>query len=529
MAGPEPSEVFAAASMCFDSRYLDIVVDEGITYLIDHFFEEAFEKVQKDVVFPSGGKMNKSNILSLFKDMDIIEDVLPDNVSPSGIGVKMQLLPLLEGAEGKRVTETLKNMIVGISAAKAIQGWMKSVHGVQNPIADKVYLTGDKWPRMVEPLKVSAHGFDAYNSSDFIIRPKGMKNAYFGVSLKKKFGAALADPTIINKAFDTLIQGKELDDTRKELQTVRENYFGKLVKDAITIKVGHIHIKGGASKSNKFLFNGHKPKDRTDNNMDKDRAFIDTKGSLNMPEILGPKDFDLNNAKKQGLKVEKLYGLASENKVKLLKLLQDNKLSAQTIPKSDWNYYGDKALGKSELASRKNDTMRGWVNKQLGKPDALYKEFMKVMNDNREIFVEKLIQVALKKDLPDLMNYDRMGDMTFGFALVTGIGGVTGGKKLYTDKGKITLEKGKVLDIMDVRCGLSKMDEESEDYEFKIVGDDVDIKSEDDGPAKVYFDLVKGSRTLLNMELRYKGGFTSQPQFFATISKDFIDLIKGKC
>ena len=72
MAGPEPSEVFAAAAMCFDSRYLDIVVSEGITYLIDHFFEEAQEKVQKDVVFPSGGTMTKSNILSLFKDMDII-------------------------------------------------------------------------------------------------------------------------------------------------------------------------------------------------------------------------------------------------------------------------------------------------------------------------------------------------------------------------------------------------------------------------------------------------------------------------
>ncbi len=149
--------------------------------------------------------------------------------------------------------------------------------------------------------------------------------------------------------------------------------------------------------------------------------------------------------------------------------------------------------------------MRGYVNKQLGKPDSLYKEFMGVMNSNKDIFVEKLIQVALKKDLPDLMNYDRMGDMTFGFALVTGIGGVTGGKKLYTDKGKITLEKGKVLDIMDVRCGLSKMDQEAGDYEFKIVGDEVDTKTEDDGPAKVYFDLVKGSRTLLNMELRYKG------------------------
>ena len=520
MAGPEPSEVFAAAAMCFDSRYLNIVVDEGVTYLIDHFFEEAYEKVQKDVVFPSGATMTKSNILDLFKDMDIIEDVLPDNVSPSGIGVKMQLLPSLEGDDGKKVTETLKNMIVGISAAKSIQGWMKSVHGVQNPIADKVYLTGDKWPKMVEPLKVSAYGFNAYNSSDFIIRPVGMKNAYFGVSLKKKFSPVAADPTIINKAFDTLIKGSEFEGTRNELQTVRENYFGGLVKDAIS--EGHIHIKGGASKSNAFLYNGHKPKDRTDNNMAKDRPFIDTKGSMEMKEILGPKDFD----KKSKLPVEKLYGLAAEDKLKYIKMLQDGKKI--TITKSPWNYYGDKALNRSGLASRKKDTMRGYVNKQLGKPDSLYKEFMGVMNSNKDIFVEKLIQVALKKDLPDLMNYDRMGDMTFGFALVTGIGGVLGGKNLYTDKGKINLEQGKVLDIMDVRCGLSKMDQEAGDYEFKIVGDDVDSKS-DDGPAKVYFDLVKGNRTLLNMELRYKGGFTSQPQFFATISKDFIELIKGKC
>ncbi len=57
------------------------------------------------------------------------------------------------------VRSLLENMIVGISAAKVIKDWMKSVHGVQNPVADKVYLTGDKWPKMVEPLKVSAHGF----------------------------------------------------------------------------------------------------------------------------------------------------------------------------------------------------------------------------------------------------------------------------------------------------------------------------------------------------------------------------------
>tara|TARA_B100001778_G_C18567135_1_gene620704 strand:+ start:44 stop:1597 length:1554 start_codon:yes stop_codon:yes gene_type:complete len=517
MAGPEPSEIYAAAALCFHEKYLDDVVESGITKLIEDFFPEAEKEVKKNVIFPSGSKMTKQDLLTLFKDIDAIEDTVPDDEKGD---VLVKLLPSLEGNEGKRVTEILKNMIVGISAAKAIKKWMKSEHGVGNPVADKVYLTGDKWPRMVEPLKVSAHGFDAYNSSDFIIRPVGMKNAYFGVSLKKKFSVAAADPTIINKAFDTLIKGKEFEDTRKELQKVRENYFGKLVKDAIS--QGHIHIKGGSSKSNKFLFNGHKPKDRTDNNMAKDRSFIDTKGSMQMKEILGPKDFDKNPK----LPVEKLYGLAADDKLKYLKMLQDGKKI--TVTKSPWNYYGDKALNRSGLASRKNDTMRGWVNKQLGKPDALYKEFMGVMNDNKDLFVENLIQVALKKDLPDLMNYDRMGDMTFGFALVTGIGGVSGGKNLYTDKGKINLEKGKVLDIMDVRCGLAKMDNDAADYEFKIVGDEID-GNEDDGPAKVYFDLIKGTRTLLNMELRYKGGFTSQPQFFATISQDFIDIVKGKC
>ena len=226
------------------------------------------------------------------------------------------------------------------------------------------------------------------------------------------------------------------------------------------------------------------------------------------------------------LPVEKLYGLAADDKLKYLQMLVDGKNIK--ITNSPWNYYGDKALNKSGLSKNKNVTMRGWVNKQLGKPTSLYSEFMKVMNDNKDMFVEKLIQVALKKDLPDLMNYDRMGDMTFGFALVTGIGGVSGGKNLYTNKGKINLEKGKVLDIMDVRCGLSKMDQEAGDYEFKIVGDEID-GDEDDGPAKVYFDLVKGSRTLLNMELRYKGQFTPQPQFQGTLAKYFTDLVSGKC
>ena len=154
MAGPEPSEIYAAAALCFHEKYLDDVVESGITKLIEDFFPEAEKEVKKNVIFPSGSKMTKQDLLTLFKDIDAIEDTVPDDEKGD---VLVKLLPSLEGNEGKRVTEILKNMIVGISAAKAIKKWMKSEHGVGNPVADKVYLTGDKWPRTVSYTHLRAH------------------------------------------------------------------------------------------------------------------------------------------------------------------------------------------------------------------------------------------------------------------------------------------------------------------------------------------------------------------------------------
>ena len=59
------------------------------------------------------------------------------------------------------------------------------------------------------------------------------------------------------------------------------------------------------------------------------------------------------------------------------------------------------------------------------------------------------------------------------------------------------------------------------------------MESEDDmdegGAAKILFDLKKGNIPIMNMELRYKGGFTSQPQFFGTMSKQFKEILEGKC
>ena len=128
------------------------------------------------------------------------------------------------------------------------------------------------------------------------------------------------------------------------------------------------------------------------------------------------------------------------------------------------------------------------------------------------------------------MKAKKLGKMSFGFALVTGIGSGTGGKRLFERGGKIVMEKGKAFDIHTILCGLADMDADPRPFKFKIVKkNESDDNLTEGGAAKVYFDLIKANKTLMNMELRYKGGFTSQPQFFGTIADDFKMLLEKKC
>ena len=67
----------------------------------------------------------------------------------------------------------LKEAAIGISAAKSIRGWVpgrskESGVPITNPVCDKVYLTGDTWPKSVQKFQVEAFGFKSYNSSDII-------------------------------------------------------------------------------------------------------------------------------------------------------------------------------------------------------------------------------------------------------------------------------------------------------------------------------------------------------------------------
>ena len=115
------------------------------------------------------------------------------------------------------------NLVQAISAAEVIAktgGWSS---------ADKVYLTGKAWSDDVKQFQVTKYGMKDFNASDFIIK-KGSN--FIGISLKKKKSGATGDPTLINKGFTTLLQGKTFDKVRKELDDASYTFYSGVIKTA---------------------------------------------------------------------------------------------------------------------------------------------------------------------------------------------------------------------------------------------------------------------------------------------------------
>ena len=71
----------------------------------------------------------------------------------------------------------------------------------------------------------------------------------------------------------------------------------------------------------------------------------------------------------------------------------------------------------------------------------------------------------------------------------------------------------------------NKLDNNKKKYEIAL---DLDATDKADA-AKIFFTVSKASTPILSLELRYKGKFTPQPQFFANITPQFKEIMVSKC
>ena len=90
---------------------------------------------------------------------------------------------------------------------------------------------------------------------------------------------------------------------------------------------------------------------------------------------------------------------------------------------------------------------------------------------------------------------------------------------------KLTLGAGKFIDQHTILCGLRKLANGRKKYEIEVDHDATDKAD----AAKIFFKISKANVPILVLELRYKGKFTPQPQFFANMTPQFKEIMVSKC
>ena len=376
--------------------------------------------------------------------------------------------------DAKKKADLIANVVAGFSAAIGVKNFVKGAGDFSGGefISEKVFMTGSTWPREVEKfrLKRESDGFD-YNSSDLVVKVDS--ETYYGISLKKKKNVKGADPTLINKAFDTFLQGNDFQKVRDDLADKRRDYFAGLAKEAA--KNGIIYVPGIENMSNADIWN------------------ISFKNPLKNNQL-----------------------------VYLINLKGSNTSSAPV----ELTEVKGKLVGSGEnslFEEDKQNGLRAFFNKELAKTDnELFAGFKNVLNDNIDIFANGLIDIVLKTKMQAGLRAKDVGNYNFEFALVTGYADYT---PRANGKSTLNLNAAKVIPQHSILCGLSDLQGNNKPYILELDTD----KKEKANAAKVFFNLKKAGVTILILELRYKGDFKAQPQFFATLGDDFITQMFDRC
>ena len=283
--------------------------------------------------------------------------------------------------------------------------------------AEKVFMTGKKWPSEVESFKVDAYGMKDFNSSDIILK-KG--KTYFGVSLKKKRSKKGEDPTVINKAFDSLLNGNKFKSVKEQLERKKEQFYVTIIQNA----------------------------------------------------------------------------------------MKEKKLDKRPVSAKNWKTFlgGGKEGTKVKLG---ND----YVNKSLKTTGSLFKDIADIIKKNEKLIGESLINLILKLDLKDLQKNN------FMFSLVTGNG------RYLPTKGAI-IEDADIYDIDTIVERMDSLGWLDKDIKIEFNNKKLQAFNVGAGSAKLFYVLKVGKMDIVKFEIRYKGNFSSQPQFLGVFTNKFKALLK---
>ena len=179
-----------------------------------------------------------------------------------------------------------------------------------------------------------------------------------------------------------------------------------------------------------------------------------------------------------------------------------NKLKGRDVRKMD-----DKEKGKM---------IRAISQKQMGiylkdRKNTFFRRVFQVLSKHSDDFTVSFIELLFRTKLADL---ESSGE--FKFYLLTGIGRFV--------KGEVNVEKAEMKNMPETVSTLQEIFDSK--LEMKPTPGKLQAWEKKAGAAKVFFSIFSDGSKIIDLEIRYKGSYTANPQFQAVATPDFKKIFK---
>ena len=412
-----------------------------------------------------------------------------------------------------------ENYAKAISAANGFLGAMQSSSRVK-----KVFITGKKWSQEVAKYRVTNHeyfGKKDYNSSDIVVDLASKRNSkpfriLVGISLKKKKRTTDKDPTIINKSvsgdkglFQAIVDANDLSNMRnqlKELYQARAQFFYNVIEATLYgPDTGQgIKIRNEAVKSLSIPDGTKEGVAYTKQQENKLRGAAPTI----IKEVKRQAQTEAARLKEKALQ---------ENIAKYLKNLKKNVSQNEQMAKKV-------TVEANKLGSdRAKDALIQKFPYHTKIDNIYFRKFFSIMTDPQvtQYIAKALMNIVFKLDIKSLMKDRQKYNEEFKFTLITGAGQLVNDVEITPFSPSVMPEENSTSMIAEMVSRPGQV------YQMRgLVGY---RQPHEGGTSKsLKFELILQGYSIVDIEIRYKGGITPEPQFQVYITPTFKKLLKDR-
>ena len=409
----------------------------------------------------------------------------------------------------KAFTGDYSNYAKAISAAN---GFLRDL--APNSKVHRVHATGQQWIKILAKyFAINQHeyfGDKDYNSSDLIVEVSRQDRIklYVGISLKKKgIRPKEKDPTIINKT--VLGEGGLL------------TYFlgEEAKKQGVTRALNDLYL----SRSTFFYNVIAAALDGEDLATQKTtmRKLNISNGEKDIPAVKSSSSMPLGSAAMKRAIAEREKKVAEKNLQNITDYLRNLKKSVSIS-----RVAGKKVLEQAQKLGQK-EAMTPALKGKWPPKKPVFNQYFKDLNDvllSREIMKPLcigLLNIIFKLDLRKIIKDRSRYSEEFVFTLITGSGDLT-------DDGIQIAPAGVIPEKNSTSFLLKQVTDPMSSFILKKPPGEKQAFERGSNMAKLKYDLFLNGNNIAEVEIRYKGAITAEPQFQAFITSDFKRLLSAR-